>query len=154
MTPKTSEDRKTSFFYVVHELHRLLRRRFDLVTQPHGLTMPQWRALWQLYQQDGLSQTELAGRIDTDPMTVSGLMERLEAKGLVDRRPDPRDSRVKTVLITESARQLVGDLKAQMEQAQRDAFVGISDDERQVMMQALEKLRGNLAAATHEEDEK
>lgn len=144
-------EKDRGLFYALHELYRLVRRRFDDVAQPYDLTFPQWRALWQLYRKDGLSQSELAGLIDSDPMTLSGMMERLEAKGFVVRRPAPTDSRAKIVLITEAAREVVGNMKAEMVKAQQQALTGISEEERLQLIRSMQQMSENLGATFEKE---
>ena len=60
--------------YLVHEVARLFRRRFEDEARIHGVTLPQWRALAEIHRQEGISQVSLAGCIDTDPMTLSGIL--------------------------------------------------------------------------------
>src|SRR3569623_3411 len=99
------------FGYVIHDVARLLKRHFDAESQRHDLTLPQWRVIAQLSHADGVSQVALAGLIETDPMTVSGVVERLATKGLVIRVADPDDSRAKIVKITDKARAMVSEMK-------------------------------------------
>ena len=61
--------------YLVQEVARLFRRRFEYEARIHGVTLPQWRALAEIHRQEGISQVLLAGCIDTDPMTLSGILE-------------------------------------------------------------------------------
>lgn len=137
---------KNSIFYVVHGLGRQLRRRFENATQSQGLTMSQWRALGQLAQRDGVSQAALATMIESDPMTVSGMMERLEAKGLVIRTADPTDSRANIVSITPKARGMVQDMKALVHSAHAHAFEGISEADQKTALSVLVRVSENLAA--------
>jgi hypothetical protein len=65
----------------------------------HGITMPQWKALSEISRNPGITQVELAALTDSDPMTMSGILDRLEKRGFVTRSPDPRDSRAKVVQI-------------------------------------------------------
>ncbi len=135
-------------FYAIHDLSRLLRRRFEAGAQEHGLTLPQWRALATLYKQGGLSQSALAQLIESDPMTVSGLLERLETKNLVERKPDPQDSRAKIATITETAQALIEDMHMLADDLFKEAFEGISDEERQLAMSVIERLHQNLSNAS------
>lgn len=136
---------KKHFGYVIHDVARLLRRRFDTEAQRHDLTLPQWRVIGQLAYADHCSQVELAGLIETDPMTVSGLVERLEAKGLVVREMDPDDSRAKIVKITDKARALVSEMKALATEVYAEAFVGISDADRALTLDVLIRVSANLS---------
>ena len=131
-------DRKT-FGYLVHDLARLLRRRFDAAAQHYGLTLPQWRVIGRLSLHDGISQVALAGLTDTDPMTVSGLVERLEGKGLVIRVTDPSDSRAKIVKITDKATAMVTEMKRLVRK--HGLFCGPSSGAH---MLAAQRIRGSF----------
>ena len=93
-------EREKSIGFLVHEVARLFRRRFEEEARVHGITLPQWRALAEIYKNQGISQVALAGCIDSDPMTLSGILVRLEKRGLVERYPDPNDSRAKLARLT------------------------------------------------------
>jgi MarR family transcriptional regulator, transcriptional regulator for hemolysin len=136
-------DRK-HFGYVIHDLAKKMKRCFDGEAQAHGLTLPQWRVIGQLSLNDGLSQSALAGLIEADPMTVSGLVDRLESKGLVERTSDPNDSRAKIVLITDRARAMVVEMRKVAEQVYAHAFDGIAPDERETALKVLQQMSANL----------
>ena len=136
---------KNPFGYLIHDVARLLRRRFDAAAHRHDLTMPQWRIIAQLSHSEGMSQVELAGVCETDPMTVSGLVERLEAKGLVLRLADPNDSRAKIVTITEKALSMVSELRELAEEIYAEAFAGVSDADRAVALSVLTRISANLS---------
>ena len=138
-------DKRKHFGYLVHDLARQLRRQFDAEAQSHDLTMPQWRVIAQLSLGDGISQVGLSGLCETDPMTMSGVIERLESKGLVQRVSDPDDSRAKIVLITDKARGLVGQMKALAEQVYTAAFEGISEADKACAMNVLSQMSDNLS---------
>jgi MarR family transcriptional regulator, transcriptional regulator for hemolysin len=140
------------FFYAAHDLSRLLKRRVETASQHLGLTMPQWRVLGQLSQSNGLSQSALAGLIESDPMTVSGMIERLEAKGLVSREPDPADSRAKIVTLTNDAHGLMKEIRVIAHRIHDEALAGISDSERETALNVLTRVSENLAAPSAREE--
>lgn len=151
--PVNSESKH--FGYVIHDVARLLRRQFDTEAQRHDLTLPQWRVIAQLSRADGLSQVALAGLIETDPMTVSGVVERLELKGLVVRDADPDDSRAKIVKITDKALALVNEMKLLADDVYAEAFQGISEDDRAIALRVLNEMSANLSrqrAANNKEE--
>ena len=83
---KPTFKKEGSIGYLVHEVARLFRRRFEDEARIHGVTLPQWRALAEIHRQEGISQVSLAGCIDTDPMTLSGILDRLEKASADTRR--------------------------------------------------------------------
>ena len=80
--------------FLLHDVARLLRVDADKRARLHGMTRAQWGILIWLDRQPGISQKELAELLEVEPITVARLIDRLEARGMVERRPDPRDRRI------------------------------------------------------------
>ncbi len=139
--------------YLIHEVARLMKRRFEEEARLHGLTLPQWRTLAQLAHDDRLSQVQLAALIDTDPMTVSGILDRLEKRGLIERVPDPGDSRVKLARLTPPAVELVASAKNVGRGLFEKALEGVSEADRIVLTRALTCMRENMTAPVTTEKE-
>ncbi|GAA4411386.1 MarR family transcriptional regulator [Fodinibacter luteus] len=74
--------------------------------EPLGLTHPQYLVMLALWEQQPLRVSELADRLSLEPATLSPLLKRLEASGLVVRGKDPRDDRVVAVSLTPTGRRL------------------------------------------------
>src|SRR5215471_5116946 len=90
MTTATNDE----FLFLLHDVARLMRTRSDQRARRRGMTRAQWVILIWLQRQPGLSQNELAGLVEVEPITVGRLVDRLEARGLVERCADPKDRRV------------------------------------------------------------
>jgi DNA-binding MarR family transcriptional regulator len=82
-----------------------LHRRTNAVLSPLGLTADQFVLLTSLARGEGVTQKELVGRTGSDPNTMSEMLARLEAKGLVERRPHAEDGRARSVSLTRRGRQ-------------------------------------------------
>jgi len=132
--------------YLIHDVARLLKRRFAESVRHHGLTLPQWRLLAQLKRGGEMSQVALANLTDSDPMTVSRIVERLEAAGLVTRVPDPADSRAKLVRLTQASQKLFEELRPVGMAVYREALKGLSQAECDALLGALERIQSNLCA--------
>jgi len=130
--------------YLLHDVARLMRRRFDEHARNHQLTLPQWRALAQLAHNDSLSQVTLAGLVEADPMTLSGIIDRMEAKNLVERVPDPDDNRAKLIRLTPEGRALVEQMKELAGPIRDRAMAGISDQDIEATIRTLSRIRENL----------
>jgi DNA-binding MarR family transcriptional regulator len=76
------------------------------VLEPMGLTHPQYLVMLALWAGQPLSVTELSRMLELDPATLSRLLKRLEAAGLVERNRDPDDERSLAVALTEPGRRL------------------------------------------------
>lgn len=74
--------------------------------EPMGLTHPQYLVMLALWEQEPLRVSELADRLRLEPATLSPLLKRLEAGGLVVRRRDPQDDRALAVSLTPTGRRL------------------------------------------------
>ncbi len=91
----------------VRVLYRLLCRSFDPEIARSGLTVPQVNALEALTREDGLSLKELSGRMALSHSTVSGIVDRLERRGLVGRRTDERDRRYSRIFLSQKVKEYV-----------------------------------------------
>ena len=75
---------------ILHDLARQLRVDANRRASAYGMTRTQWVLLYRLEQQPGLSQKELSELLEVEPITVARLIDRLEERGMVQRRDDPR----------------------------------------------------------------
>ncbi|WDR03197.1 MarR family transcriptional regulator [Devosia algicola] len=131
--------------FLVVTVAKQLRRAFEQQAKRYDLTLPQWRVLAQLAASGGLTQSTLSSLVETDPMTVSGILDRLETRGLVVRSADANDSRAKIANATPAALKLVGKLGTLAASIRDDAFAGVSDSERTSLVNALTKVSENLS---------
>src|SRR6476469_411818 len=74
--------------------------------EPLGLTHPQYLVMLALWEEAPLRVSAIAERLSLEPATLSPLLKRLEAAGLIRRDRDPRDERVVAVSLTPTGRRL------------------------------------------------
>src|SRR2546430_4992988 len=79
---------------------------FAAVVAELDLAPVQAKALHELNAEPPISMRELAARLRSDPSNVTGLIDRLEARGLVERRPDSNDRRIKGLALTSAGAQM------------------------------------------------
>lgn len=130
--------------FLVHDVSRLRRNVIDRVLKPRGVTRSQWWVLAFLSRQDGMSQVTLADDLDLGKVALGGLIDRLENGGLVERRPDTIDRRVKRVFLTKKGAGLIKRLRENVNEAEAEIIVGIDNDDLQVMVRALRSMKRNL----------
>ncbi len=131
--------------YLIHEVARLLKRRFEEEAKTHGITLPQWKALAQIALEGNITQRALADAIDADPMTMSGILDRLEKRCLIDRFPDPKDSRAKLARLTAEGELMFQKAREVGLAMYEAATFGLSEAELETMKSALGKMRDNLS---------
>ena len=106
----------------------------------HDLTPVQYAALIAIKDYPGIDATRLAGQIAFDRPTVGGVLERLEAKGLVARRPAEADRRVKLLRLTDAGAKLLERAEGAVDKAQARILAPLLARERAQLMALLTKL--------------
>jgi len=129
---------------LISDIARFRRIIFDQHAADYGLTHVQVMLLNQLHKEDGLTQKDLSERMDIGTVTISGLVDRLEAKGYVERRPDPKDRRAKRVWLTDRVGELWKKIAESMHQMNEATFAGVGEEEIDQLVQTLRKARKNL----------
>ncbi|MEV4739487.1 MarR family transcriptional regulator [Streptomyces sp. NPDC049555] len=114
---------------------------FATAAARHGLTSVQAKLLAQL--KGPVPMRGLATVLVCDASNVTGIVDRLEARGLVRREPDPCDRRVKNVVATDEGRETIRRVRAEM-QATHSALDTLDEQERTVLYGLLERLRPGL----------
>jgi MarR family transcriptional regulator for hemolysin len=150
---KPTFKKEGSIGYLVHEVARLMKRRFEDEARIHGVTLPQWRALAEISHSGGISQVALASCIDTDPMTLSGILDRLEKRGLIERYSDPNDSRAKLARMTAAGDELVETARHVGTTMYQNSLSGLSEVEQEHVRAGLTRIRDNLNNMSAEQKE-
>ena len=120
---------------------------FDALLKPHDMTMSQGWVLVHLVRENGLRQSELADRLEVATVTTSKLIDRLEARGYVERRSDPEDRRSNRVYATERAKSLVKIMTRTIFEVDEIANQGVSQADLETTLQVLGRMRANLKTA-------
>ena len=139
-------DLHRNFGFLIHDIARLMRVAFDRRGKELGLTRSQWWVLTALYAKEGITQSELAAFMDLEKATLGRLLDRLEEKGWIERRPDPVDRRIKRVVLTETVQELMRDLRDIAADVRSDAMKGLTRDEHEAFIDTLLKIKANLHA--------
>lgn len=126
--------------YLLAHASHLVTRRFHAQLKPHGVPVPVWRVLANLWDADGLPVTELAHYTLFKQPTLTKVIDRMSRQGLVERRPSQRDRRKVLVYITPKGRSVVADLLVGANQHERDMLAGYSSVEVERLKAALHTL--------------
>lgn len=132
---------------IYQDIARFRAILFDAMLKPHDMTMSQGWVLVHLVRENGLRQSELADRLDVATVTTSKLIDRLEARGYVERRTDPEDRRSNRVYATPQAAHLVKVMTKTIFEVDKIANEGIEVADLEVTRRVLARMRKNLRAA-------
>ncbi len=111
----------------------------------HGLQVGQDLLLIQLWQEEGLTQSELVRRLSVEPPTVTRALGRLQRAGLVTRRRDPADARALRVYLTASGRRLEGPVTRVWAELDARERAALTEEEQRVLCRVTRRLRDLLA---------
>jgi len=126
---------------------RLVREAFDARLAPLDLNLTQASLLGYVAEFGPVTQTRLADRLGIGRAAIGSVVDRLEARDLVERRPDPDDRRVWQVAITSTGRALVARVEEVDAVLRAELRHGIGREERQALAWVMTRLQHNLHAA-------
>jgi len=131
---------------LVHDVARMRKTIFDQAVREMGITRAQWWALANLsrHKAEGMSQSDLARVLDVGKPTMGGLIDRLVEKGMVERRSQGDDRRVKNVYITDHGYDLIYYMSPIAASLNAVFLEGIDDKDIQVAEAVLQQLKKNL----------
>ncbi|OKK19435.1 MarR family transcriptional regulator [Streptomyces sp. CB00455] len=113
---------------------------YEHAAASHQLTGAQARVL-NLLALEPLPMRRIAQKLRCEPSNVTGIVDRLETRGLVERRPDPSDRRVKLAAPTEEGLQTADRLRESLDFA-REPLAGLSEQERTSLRDLLRRMLG------------
>lgn len=146
--PSPAQDRAPPFhrdiLFLLHDVARLLHVDTDKRARAHGMTRAQWGILIWLERQPGISQKELAELLEVEPITVARLIDRLESRGMVERRPDPRDRRIWRLHLLPPAHGVLRDINAQRDEMTRTVSQGIDPETLDMMIETLLRMKATM----------
>lgn len=126
------------------DIAHLIRHRIDAELKPHGLTRLKWLAIGIVQSQPGLTQSELANRLELKPAATGRLVDRLVERGLVERRADPDDRRAHRLFVTQKSDQLLEELVPTGEAIREDVLQDLAPTERAQLAATLKKIKERL----------
>jgi DNA-binding MarR family transcriptional regulator len=113
----------------------LYTREYEAASAHHGLTPQQVKLLLAL--DEALPMRRVAARLGADPSNLTGMVDRLQSRDLVERVPDPTDRRIKRIAATEAGLAIARDLRAHLRFA-GDPLAGLDGDQRRALRDLLQ----------------
>jgi len=138
------DDRLRNFGFLLKEASRRYVQRFEDHAREISLTLPQCKTLVRLEKNEGVSQARLAELAEVDAMTMVRILDRMEADGLLERRPDPADRRARCLYLTAKAKPLLNEIWRLSERVRAETLIGLDRRDLDVFMDVLERMHDNL----------
>lgn len=141
MTPKSSPSNLDAHMgYWLRAVSNAVSQAFARKVEAEGVTVAEWVFLRALFEQDGISPSQLAERMGMTKSAISKLADRLIEKELIQKDSSIRDRRGQTLTLQASARKLVPRLARLADQNDAEFFGGLSPNERSLLMKMLRKI--------------
>lgn len=118
-------------------LYRYMMRAIDVELAQLDIGAGRFSYLFMLYIREGLTQQEMAYRLQADKAAVARTLAQMEQQGFVERRPDPQDRRVVRVYLTDQSRALRGALEAAISRVMIHLRGDLGDESLQLLEQQL-----------------
>jgi len=132
--------------FLLTDVSRLLRGELErrIIATGLELTPAEARTLLHAAHGEASRQTVIAERMGVDPMTLSGNLDRLEARGLIRREPDPRDRRAKIVRVTDAAEPVLNEIMRVSIEMRSDMTASFSTEELAQFRAGLKRIQRAL----------
>ena len=147
------EDYDKNFGFLIHDVARLMRVAYDRRMKPLGLTRSQWWVINHLFFHPGINQTNLAKLLDVGRATLGRLLDRLEAKKWIHRRPDDKDSRIKRVYLSDTVRPTLQTMRREAKRTVDGALSSLSEKEQSQLFSMLQRMKTELSIANDGQSE-
>jgi DNA-binding MarR family transcriptional regulator len=141
----SSEDERHIGF-LISDVARLMRTAFDRRVRPLGLTRSQWLVINRLHRRPGATQSELAEMLEVEKATAGRMVDRMEKKGWVVRRPDAADRRVNRLHLTADADLIQLQLAEIADRTVEDALALLSAGECEQFSDWMRRVKRQLQA--------
>jgi MarR family transcriptional regulator for hemolysin len=143
----TGSDVGRAFGFLVHDVSRLIKRRFERRARKMGLAITRQQAavILNIAGKEGVSQAEVATWLGIEPIALVRMLDKLHDEGLVERRAHPTDRRVRTLWLTPAARPVVERILTINEAIRREAFSGLPPRTCDALIDVLSQIKDKLA---------
>jgi len=127
-----------------------LRNYAEQMLSPYGLTVEQFHILKNASMNLGLSQNQLCEQVGKKPANITRILDRLEKKEWIERRPNPNDRRSSLVFLTDEGERIIGEVSNKLEEYSSWFIKGISSEEEQCFRKVLAKIDDNITVLMNE----
>lgn len=146
MSGENKQDESLGFLF--GEISRLHHSRAHSIFAQHGIHRGQHRILFMLWKGDGVTQKEMAERLNLAPATITDALQRMEKAGLIERRADLEDQRITRVYLTEKGKSFQMEVHGVFKSLEEESFKGFTSEEKMLLRRFFIQIRENLRATS------
>ncbi|MCM0148620.1 MarR family transcriptional regulator [Photobacterium galatheae] len=133
-------DRQSSFGWMINVVAGKAEKMFDTELKKHGLSIALWPTLMCLWEEEGVSQRDIAAKAKVENSTTTRTLDKLEKLGLVERHPDPQSRRTFRIYLTQKGRELESVLTPIPLSINQHLLSALNAKEQQQMLALLQKI--------------
>ena len=140
MTQRDEQPLGRMIYFLAQEIKNLAER----VLAPYELTLEQFQTLKVLSRTSGMTQRQLGQAINKNPANMTRILDRLEAKSLTIRQPDPADRRAYLIYLTDRGLGLRDQVIGVFDKFSTGVHAGLSKEMKQSTRKVLERMAANV----------
>ena len=136
---------ESSYHYLLMSNHLSLQKKIMAVLKPLGLSTGQPKVLDHLRYHNGASQKDIAHACHIEPASLTSILNRMEEKGLLERKMLNGNRRTFHIFMTESGKKNQKLVEETFEKIEETALNNVSEEEQKVFMEIFLRIYRNLA---------
>ncbi|MGF1907153.1 MarR family winged helix-turn-helix transcriptional regulator [Aliivibrio salmonicida] len=133
-------DRQSSFGWMINVVAHKATKIFEAELKQHGLTVALWPTMMCLWEEEGVTQRDIAEKSKVENSTTTRTLDKLEKLGLVERQVDPNSRRSFRIYLTDEGRTLKDSLLPLPIKANKEMLSSLALDEQKEMIRLLQKM--------------
>lgn len=149
---KNPQTQPRSLGYKIKLLAQINHRRLQSILLPYGLTPFHWLVLRCLWKDDGLPVSEITEQLQEAGGTMTGVLDRMEERGLIARVKDAADRRIWRIYLTKKGNELESELLPLVERGRKRLVKGINQKELAIFERVMDQLMDNCKTILGEND--
>ncbi|GLR73621.1 MarR family winged helix-turn-helix transcriptional regulator [Aliivibrio sifiae] len=133
-------DRQSSFGWMINVIANQASKNFEAELKQHGLTVALWPTMMCLWEEEGVTQRDIAEKSKVENSTTTRTLDKLEKLGLVERQADPNSRRSFRIYLTDEGRALRETLLPVPVKVNKEALSSLDLNEQKEMIRLLQKM--------------
>ena len=130
--------------FMTNKYNKEITDLFGQRLQEHSITRVQWTALFYIGKNEGITQRDLAKKLDSNESSIVRLVDRMEKENIVSREKDPADRRITKLFLTEEGMKKRDEILPIGDKFSKDCIKGISEEDLETFKEVLNKMVKNI----------